>query len=101
MTIIVMFHRFFSSLPRSKYSSIFSFSFLFILFAAGATILTKKQVRFLLDKIKSSLLAGICLYHKIQASGISLRLSVQQVTSGFQSSSEYYGRSQQCSILIG
>ena len=58
--ITCMFHSFFNSLARSRYSSFFSHSFSFILWSAGTVKSTILQVLFfLLIIIKSGLLAEI------------------------------------------
>ena len=58
--VTFMFHSFFNSLARSRYSSLFSHSSSFILWSAGTAKSTILQVlSFLLIIIKSSLLAGI------------------------------------------
>ena len=61
--VTFMFHSFFNSLARSRYSSLFSYSFSFILWSAGTAKSTILQVLFfLLIIIRSSLLAEIRLY---------------------------------------
>ena len=57
--VTCMFHSFFNSLARSRYLSIFSHSFSFILCLAGTAKSTILQVLFFLLIIKSGLLAGI------------------------------------------
>ena len=60
MIVTCMSHRFFKSLARSRYLSLFSHSFSFILWSAGKAKSTILQVFFfLLIIIKSGLLAGI------------------------------------------
>ena len=88
ISIIVMFHSFFSSLARSRYLSFFSHSFSFILWSAGSAKSTILQVLFfcwlligldLLAEISGSVCmskfhrglcmlfsrtgAGLCIYH--------------------------------------
>ena len=58
--VTYMFHSFFNSIARSRYLSLFSHSFNFILWSAGTAKSTILQVLFfLLIIIKSGLLAGI------------------------------------------
>ena len=58
--VTCMFHSFFNSLTRSRYLSLFSHSFSFILWSAGTAKSTILQVLFfLLIIIKSGLLAWI------------------------------------------
>ena len=102
--VTFMFHSFFNSLARSRYLSPFSHSFSFILWSAGTAKSTILQVLFffffLLIIIKSCLLAEIrwfvCMlksYRKALADGFSLESEWQQVSSGLQDSSQYFGRS--------
>ena len=46
INVTFLFHRFFSSLARSRYSSLFSLSFSFILWSAGTAKSTIQLVRF-------------------------------------------------------
>ena len=60
ITVTFMFHSLFSSLTRSKYLSVFSFSLIYTLWSAGTTKSTWWQVIFFsLSNTKSGLLVGI------------------------------------------
>ena len=51
ITVTFLFHRFFSTLARSKYLSLFSFSFIFIRYSAGTRKTTIWQVLFFLNDL--------------------------------------------------
>ena len=68
ITVTFTFHSFFSSLARSRYLSLFSFSFSFTQWSAGSAKSTIRQVLFIVDYHKvllSSREQVICLYLKI------------------------------------
>ena len=70
--VTFMFHSFFNSLARSRYLSLFSHSFSFILWSAGTAKLTILQILFffLLIDIRSGLLGEIRWYVCISKSKI-------------------------------
>ena len=84
-----MFHSFFNSLARSRYLSLFSHSFSFILWSAGTTKSTILQIIIIIIII-------IMLIYFIPANADrrSVDSEWQQVSSGLQDSSEYFGYSQ-------
>ena len=116
--VTFMFHSFFNALARSRYLSLFSNSFSFILWSAGTAKSTILQIFFfLLVIIRSGLLAEIrwsvcipkshrslCLSFSRTGAGYLLFKSFsnrrefefewQQIFSSFQDSSRYSGQSQ-------
>ena len=123
--VTFMFHSFFNALARSRYLSLFSNSFSFILWSAGTAKSTILQIFFfLLVIIRSGLLTEIrwsvcipkshrslCLSFSRTGAGYLLFKSFsnqrefefewQQIFSSFQDSSRYSGQSQLCSSLDG
>ena len=95
--VTCMFHIFFNSLARSRYLSLFSHSFSFILWSAGTAKSTILQVlSFLLIIIKSRLLAGIIIIiisckflHQRLLLVFSRESEWQQISSGPQDTSKY------------
>ena len=89
--VTCMFHRFFNSLARSRYLSLFSHSFSFILWSAGTA--------------KSTILQVLSYYYSSRVFHISvswwffMEFEWQQVSSSLQDSSQYSGCPQQCCCL--
>ena len=82
--VTFMFHSFFYSLARSRYLSLFSHSFSFILWSAGTAKSTILQVFFfsLLIIIRSGLLAEIRWYVYMSKSHRSLCVSFSRIGAG-------------------
>ena len=124
MIVTLMFHSFFNSLAKSRYLSLFSHYFSFILSSAGTANSTILLIFFfLLIIIRSGLLAkirwsvgiskflrGLCVsllllftplefFTSVLADGFLLESEWQQVFSGLQDSSLDSGCSQQCCYL--
>ena len=102
--VTFMFHGFFNPLTRSRYLSLFSHSFSFILWSAGAAKSTILQIFFLLIIIRSGLLAkirwsicmskshrslcvsfsrtgaGLCIYHLLAWSNLNFLYISQWIT---------------------
>ena len=111
-SVVKMFHNFFfNTLARSRYLSFFSLSFSFALWWARTQTSTILQVLFLFlffIIIRSGRLAAYYFYHMTpwefftsEADSLSLKLGWQQVSSSFQDSSHYSGRSKLCCSLDG
>ena len=66
--VTFMFHSFFNSIARSRYLSLFSHSFSFILWSAGTAKSTILQIFFLLIIIRSGLLAEIIIIARFYTS---------------------------------
>ena len=102
-----MFHSFFNSIARSRYLSLFSHSFSFILWSAGTAKSTILQIFFFffVDYYKVYYYYYYYYYYSLEfftsalANGFSLETEWQQVSSSLQDSSQDSGCSQRCCRL--
>ena len=79
ITHTFMFHRFFSSLARSKYSSLSLFSSIFELWSVLKANFTTRRVLFLLIITRSGLLVGIMWYVSFSKFQITLCISFSEM----------------------
>ena len=104
ITVNFMFYIFFRSLARSKYLSLFSLSFIFPLWSAGTAKSTIQLVHFFLLSLRLVVWFYIIIillfwdffFPPALADCFSPDFEGKQVSSSYQDSSQYSGRSQQC-----
>ena len=96
--VTFMFYSFFNSLARSRYLSLFSHSFSFILWSTGTAKSTILQILYFFFFLLISILLLLLLLSPLKfftsasADGLSLEFEWPQVSSSLQDSSQYSGR---------